>query len=38
MLKKVLITGKRNEGLKKEKGVRVESKKWSNLDNFQRDG
>lgn len=36
MLKKVLITGKRNEeGLKKEKGVRVESKKWSNLDNFK---
>ena len=31
-----MITGKRNEeGLKKEKGVRVESKKWSNLDNFK---
>lgn len=36
MLKKVLITGKRNEeSFKKEKGVRVESKKWSNLDNFK---
>ena len=36
MLKKVLITGKRNEeSMKKEKGVRVESKKWSNLENFK---
>ena len=36
MLKKVLITGKRNEeSMKKEKGMRVESKKWSNLENFK---
>ena len=36
MLKKILITGKRNEeSMKKEKGVRVESKKWSNLENFK---
>lgn len=36
MLKKVLITGKRNEeSMKKEKGVRLESKKWSNLENFK---
>ena len=37
MLKKIIITGKRNEeGIRKEKGVRVESKKWKNMENFKK--